>query len=180
MGRVIGDNIVLREFRSEDLSAMRAWVTDGEVTRYLSGTFIKPQPWEQTEEFLSNILRGDAGGVNLVISEKQTLKYLGQCNLLMIDNQARKAELAIVLQREHHGKGYGREAIRLLLDFGFNQLNLNRVFLRAFADNQHAIRAYEACGFVHEGRLRQEGFLDGKYRDMLVMSVLRDEFNASK
>lgn len=175
MGRMIGDKVVLREFRSEDLSAMRAWITDGEATKYLSSTFIKPQTWEQSESFLRGILQGDVGGVNLVIAEKTSLKYLGQCNLMMIDHGARKAEMAIVMSPEHHGKGCAREAIALLLSFAFDQLNLNRVFLKVDEENTRAIRLYEYCGFRHEGRLRQEVYRDGGYHDLLVMGVLRGE-----
>lgn len=178
MSRLIGKNIVLREFRAEDITGMRGWVTDPEVSRHLSGTYIRPQTWEQTESFLHNMLHGDAGGVNFVIAERESLRYMGQCNLMMIDNLNHKAELAIVIGREHHGKGYGREAIGLLLDFAFNQYNLNRVFLKVHDDNTRAIRLYERCGFRHEGRLRQERFADGRYKDILVMGILRDEFNS--
>lgn len=178
MGRCVGEKVVLREFRSEDLSGIREWVTDEQVTRFLSGTFLKPNTWEQTERFLRSILEGDTGGVNLVIAQKDSLKYMGHCNLMMIDNVARKAELAIVMPREHHSKGYGGEAIRLLLMFAFDQLNLNRVFLKVHQNNARAIALYERCGFVHEGRLRQEIYQDGRYGDVLVMGILRDEFAA--
>ncbi len=178
MGRIEGKLITLREFRAEDISPMRAWVTDSQVSRFLSGAFLQPHTWEQTESFLRGILNGDAGGVNLVIAERESLKYFGQCNLMLIDNTARKAELAIVIGREHHGRGYGYEAINLLLDFGFHQMNLNRVYLKVHEDNARAIRLYERVGFAHEGRLRQEMFRDGRYQDLLVMGILRDEFEA--
>lgn len=125
------------------------------------------------------MLNGDAGGANFVIAEKNSYNYLGQCNLMMIDNLARKAELAIVLPTENHAKGYGSEAIRLLLDFGFHQMNLNRVYLKVHQDNARAIALYERCGFVHEGRLRAEIFQDGRYLDTLVMGVLRDEYDTT-
>ena len=176
MSRLIGKNVVLREFRSEDISGMRAWATDPNVTRFLSSRFMKPQSWEQTESYLRSVLNGDAGGVNFVIAEKGSLKYMGQCNLIMIDHQSRRATLAIVLPAEHHGKGYGGEAIRLLLKYAFEQLNLNRVTLNVIEDNLRAIALYERCGFVIEGRLRQEQFQDGWYKDVLVMGVLREEY----
>lgn len=179
MSRIIGERIVLREFRPEDISGMRAWATDGTVTRFLSNRYIAPLTWEQTEDNLRAYLNGDAGGVNLVIAEKATLHYLGQCNLVMIDQQSRRADLAIVLPKENHGKGYGGEAIRLLLRFAFDQMNLNRVCLKVAADNPRAIGLYERCGFVHEGRLRQDYYQDGQYKDVLVMAVLRDEWRAA-
>jgi RimJ/RimL family protein N-acetyltransferase len=66
----------------------------------------------------------------------------------------------------------------LLLRHGFGTLNLNRVYLRVYADNQYAIRTYEKVGFVHEGRLRQAVYKYGKYSDVLMMSVLREEWDA--
>jgi RimJ/RimL family protein N-acetyltransferase len=74
-------------------------------------------------------------------------------------------------------QGYGTEAVRLLIKHGFNSLNLNRIFLRVFENNPRAIRAYEKAGFVHEGRERQAEFRDGRYIDVLLMSILKDEFS---
>lgn len=178
MGRLTGTRVLLREFRQEDISGLRSWVNDSETTRFLSGAFLKPQTWEQTETFLSGILRGDAGGVNFVIAEKDSLRYLGQCNLLMIDQTARHAELAIVIAPDSAGKGYGTEAIGLLLDFAFRQMNLNRVYLKVHADNARAVRCYEKCGFQLEGRLREMTYRDGRYGDVLEMGILRREFEA--
>ncbi len=180
MSRMIGERVVLREFRPEDISGMRAWATDGSVTRFLSNRYIAPHTWEQTETNLRAYLDGDAGGVNLVIAEKNSLGYLGQCNLMMIDQQARRAKLAIVLPRENQGKGYGFEAIKMLLAFAFDQMNLNRVMLEVAMDNRRAVALYERCGFVHEGRLRQEYYQDGQYKDILVMGVLRDEWRSTR
>ena len=176
MGRMIGNKVVLREFRQEDISGIRAWATDPEVTRYLSARFMTPQTWEQSENYLRSVLNGDAGGVNLVIAEKGSLKYLGQCNLILIDHQARKATLAIVMPKEHQSHGYGHEAIELLLGFAFDEMNLNKVELHVIEDNLRAIALYERCGFQPEGRLRQDVFQNGRYKDIICMSILRDEW----
>lgn len=174
MGRVIGQRVTLREFRWEDLSEIRKWVTDERTARGLSSVFMKPQTWEQTEQYLRNLLDGGAGA-NFVIAGKEDLKYLGQCNLMMVDHVARKAEMAIVVQEEHTGRGIGFEAGMLLLDFAFRQMNLNRVYLKVYADNLRAIRLYEKLGFRHEGRLREDAYRDGKYEDTLMMGILRSE-----
>jgi RimJ/RimL family protein N-acetyltransferase len=63
-----------------------------------------------------------------------------------------------------------------LLDFAFSQMNLHRVYLRVFEDNQRALHCYEKCGFKPEGRLREAHFANGKYKDELVMGILRHEF----
>jgi RimJ/RimL family protein N-acetyltransferase len=73
-------------------------------------------------------------------------------------------------------KGYGTEVMRLLLRHGFGTLNLNRIFLRVDEDNYGGIRAYEKAGFLLEGRERMGGYRNGKYHDILRMSVLRSEW----
>jgi RimJ/RimL family protein N-acetyltransferase len=78
--------------------------------------------------------------------------------------------------KRYWNKGYGTEVMRLLLRHGFSTLNLNRVFLRVFETNPRAIRSYEKAGFVFEGRMRQAEFIDGKYCDVILMSVLRSEW----
>lgn len=179
MARIQGERIVLREFRSEDLPALRSWVNDPEVTRYLSARYYgRPQTWEQTEDYLRGILNGNSGGVDFVIAEKEKLRYLGQVSLFMMDYTARMAEMAIVLSGENTGKGYGTEAVRLLLDYAFDQMNLNRVYLNVSAQNARAIRAYEKAGFVREGVARQARYADGQYGDVLLMGVLREEYRA--
>ncbi len=175
MGRIVGERVTLREFRSEDIDDIRSWVADREITRWLGGAFMKPNTWEQTEEYLQNLLQGGAGA-NFVIAHKGTLNYLGQCNLMMVDNVARKAELAFVLKKEHIGKGYGLEAGQMLISFAFDEMNLNRVCLKVHEGNARAIRLYEKLGLRHEGRLREEIYQGGKYEDMLVMGLLRREW----
>ncbi len=176
MGRIIGNNIILREYRSEDLSALRAWVNDKETTRYLAGAYRRPQTWEQTEEWLMRRLNGDAGGESFVIADRVTMKYLGQCDLMMIDPIARKAELAIVVLSENRNKGVGKEAIDLLLEYAFNDMNLNRVWLKCAKDNAPAIRLYEKAGFQMEGELRNDMFIDGKYVNACIMGILQSEY----
>ena len=178
MDKLTGRRIVLREFRQEDISGIRSWVNDADTTRFMGGTFMKPQTWEQTESYLSNILNGNAGGVNLVIADREKKRYLGQCALSLIDQTARHAELAIVLAPDSAGQGYGAAAIGLLLEFAFRQMNLNRVYLRVYAANERAVRCYEKCGFQVEGRLRDHVFRDGQYEDVLEMGVLRREYDA--
>ena len=173
MGRLIGENIILREYRAEDLSALRAWVNDNEITKYLAGTYRRPQTWEQTEQWLDRRLNGDAGGEGFVISDKETGKYLGQIDLMMIDLIARKAEMAIVLMKSAQKKGYALESIRLILDYAFGVRN--RVWRRCGEENGPAVRCYERAGFKIEGVLRNDLFIGGKYQNALIMGILKND-----
>jgi len=103
--------------------------------------------------------------------------HVGGAGFHSVDWPSRCAELGIVLgSRDSWGQGYGTDATRALVGWGFRELNLNRVWLRVFEDNARGIRCYEKVGFRLEGRLRQDRFREGRYLDTLVMGVLRDEF----
>jgi len=176
MGRITGERVTLREFRQEDISAIRSWLTDSATTSALGGVYMRPQTWEQSERYLSSLLEGDAGGINLVIADKSTLRYMGQCSLMMVDQTARHAELAVVMCPAYQKQGLGAEGIRLMLSFAFRQMNLHRVYLKVRADNAAAIRCYEKCGFTREGTLRAHAYADGQYKDVLMMGILAPEF----
>ena len=176
MPRMLGERIMLREFEQNDLGEMRTWITNPDSTRYLSDTVVVPQTWEQTAGFLDALLSGSKPGVHLVIADIMTGDYLGQCDLMNVTDYSRKAELAIVLGPEHQGKGYGGEAIELLLELAFCHLNLNRVHLRVSSQNARALACYERAGFAREGVLRQDSFSGGEYRDTVIMGILRDEW----
>lgn len=77
-------------------------------------------------------------------------------------------------------QGCGSEATHLMLQHGFENLNLHRIYLRVYQNNPRAIRAYEKVGYIHEGRMRQAIYKNGKFEDVLLMSVLRSEWDATK
>ena len=101
---------------------------------------------------------------------------IGSCQLRSINPIHRTAELQIRLGEIREGRqGYGTEAIRLLLDFAFKDLNLYRVSVHVFVTNEAALRLYEKVGFVREGVLRKAAYIDGQHVDMAVMGILREE-----
>lgn len=107
----------------------------------------------------------------------ETRSLLGAIRLDRVDLVDRRASLAIGLLRlEDQGRGYGTEAARRVLAYGFDELGLHRVSLRVLACNVRAIRCYEKCGFQVEGRERETVFLDGAWRDDLIMGLLSHEF----
>ena len=180
MPRMFGQSVMLREFMQSDLDGMIKWKSDPETTRYLSDVFTVPHTWEQSANFLDSLLNGKNPGVHLVIADIMTGDYLGQCDLTHITDYSRKAEMAIVLGPDHRGKGYAAEAIGLLLELAFDYMNLNRVHLRVYSDNDRAIRCYERCGFTREGVLRQDAYYAGEYKATVVMGILRDEWRRTR
>lgn len=173
MPRLIGNRVMLREFMRDDLDAMRACMDGPDMYGYMGGSYARPRTLEQAEEELSRILNGDSGGVNLVIADVDDGRYVGQCSLTRVDHLSRKAELSIAISETECDRGYGTEAVGLLLKLAFRGMNLNRVYLYVFDDNLRAIRCYEKCGFRVEGRLKQDMYREGEYRDRLAMAILR-------
>ena len=103
-------------------------------------------------------------------------EVIGDCGLFGINRFHGFAYLGIGLGREHWNKGYGQDAVRTLVGYGFRHLALRRISLEVLADDPRAVGAYRKVGFVEEGRLRQRDWVDGAYHDSLVMPILRDEW----
>ena len=105
--------------------------------------------------------------------------FIGQCGLFNRNLHDGTAELGIGIgARSHLGQGYGRDAIGLLLEYGFQVQNIRRIWLGVLADNERAVRCYRSVGFVEEGRLREHVWFDGRYVDELHMGLLRSEWRA--
>jgi RimJ/RimL family protein N-acetyltransferase len=103
--------------------------------------------------------------------------HIGNVGLHRIDWKNRTATLGIVIgEREYWGKGYGTEAVRTMLRYAFEELGLNRVELETYSFNPRAIRCYEKAGFKREGVRRQALYRNGKFHDVILMGILRDEF----
>lgn len=108
-------------------------------------------------------------------------KFIGRCGLHDFDATHHTCTLGITIgDREYQGRGYGREAIGLLLDYAFRLRNVQKVWLTTGGNNERAIRCYRACGFVEEGRLRRHEWSGGEYLDLVYMGILREEWAAGK
>lgn len=178
MPRIFGERIMLREYKKEDLEYMRRWVNDPEIGDNLSDIFLHAQSLQETEAFLTGVLEGkEQNQKNFVIADKETEEYIGQIDLIKIDWKNRLAEMGIVIGRkELLGKGFGTEAIRVMQNFVFQRLNLNRLQLILHDYNIRAHRCYLKCGFREEGRSRQSFFINGQYTDYVYMAILREEW----
>ncbi|MEZ0395364.1 MAG: GNAT family protein [Anaerolineales bacterium] len=177
---IYGERIRLRRNERADLPHFVEWLNDPEVRRYLSGGLPISQASE--ENWFENMLKRPPAEqpFTIEIRDGEGWRSVGNCSFFEIDWRARSSEVGLFIgDKSCWNKGYGTEVMRLLLKFGFETLNLNRIFLRVDADNLGGIRAYEKAGFVHEGRFRQATFRDGEYHDVLFMSVLRSEWQAS-
>ncbi|HET8695631.1 MAG TPA: spermidine N1-acetyltransferase [Aquabacterium sp.] len=105
---------------------------------------------------------------------------VGLVELVEINHIHRRAEFQIIIAPQHQGKGYATEATRLALDYAFTVLNLYKLFLIVDCDNERAVKVYRKLGFVEEGRLRHEFFVDGEYRDVLRMALFQPDYLAQR
>ncbi len=178
MPRLIGEKIILREFRKDDLPFINSFTTDYEICRNLSDTFLRNHPLESTEKYLNSILENSSNdNLNYVIAEKDTLNYIGSIDIMNINWVARIGTLGIVIpQKSSHNKGIGTEAINLLLKYSFERANLNKIELDVNEFNLGGIKCYEKCGFIREGVIRESQYREGKYYSTIKMGILKREF----
>ena len=147
--KLIGKNIYLAPKTIEDAEKYAEWLNDFRTTDYLGNNII-------------------------TLSED---KLIGTVGIENIDHLNKRGTLGIFIgDVEEREKGYGTEAINLILDYGFNYLNLNNIKLDVVEFNERAIACYKKCGFKECGRRRKSEFVDGKYYDRLSMDILKEEF----
>lgn len=166
-----GGRIALSPLRDEDSRTLFDWINERDDV-LLSAPYKPVHGADHADWFDAIRRRSDVVifGIRLLDDDR----LIGSCQLHEIDSRSRSAELQIRIGDDRdRGRGYGAEALELLLKHGFDDLNLRRVSLRVFATNERAIRAYEAAGFVEEGRLREAAYLDGAFVDVVVMARLR-------
>lgn len=171
-----GPRVTLRAIEREDLPRFHAFNNDLAVELAGGGDPPWPQPMARlAADFERNASQGGRDGMNFAIEADGLL--IGGCGLHGLGPTEQTCELGIAIgDKAYWGRGYGREAVALLLDYAFRLVNARRVYLRVHGSNERAIRAYRACGFVEEGRLRQHVWSNGAYDDLLYMGVLKEEW----
>jgi len=173
-----GKSVLLRPVRRSDISYFLKWFNDPEVVQYLD--MYLPMTEMAEEKFIEELGTTRARtDVILVIEviEGGSTRPIGDCGLHQINAKDRNALFGIVIgEKDYWGKGYGLEAARLLIDYGFQQLNLDRISSAALAFNERSVRLHKKLGFREEGRLRQAMFKNGQYYDRLEFGILREEW----
>ncbi len=169
-------SVVLRKPEPEDVPQLYAFRNDPEVTRWLGGF----SSGYSQKELLQWIDRHNARDdeVIYVIADRQSNRCLGHVGLYNIEARARSAEFAILIgDKDSWGQGLGKSVSWAMVEYGFSELNLHRIYLEVLATNQRAVKLYQRLGFQQEGVLRDVQFRQGRYLDMIVMGMLEDEFD---
>ena len=171
--KLVGDRIYLSPRCTEDYEIFTEWLNDFQVADYVhrSGMITSK---EAEKEFLENNNNPEA---TFSIIDLETDKLVGSVSIERIDHLNRVGTLGIFIgDKDYRDKGYGTEAIKLILEYGFKYLNLKNIKLDVMEFNQRAIRCYEKCGFKMAGRRRKCTFINGNYYDVLSMDILDEEF----
>lgn len=167
--------IKLRKLSSSDYITYHDWRNDMEVMETTSPQ-LDIYTLEETEQYISAIV-SQTTAKGYLIEYKETEQTVGIVSLINIDYKNRSAECIIDIGvKDMWGKGIGSAAISLILEFAFNELNLHRIYLQVFSFNERAIKLYEKMGFIHEGKFRQALYRMGKWHDIAIMSILKDEY----
>ena len=170
--RLEGKLATIRPMELSDVKKFVYYLNDEKIKDYLSLVFpinqFLEEEWIRKNSISHNSLHFavDVEGV-----------LIGSVGLISIDWIARSAEFGIAIYDPNYwNRGIGTEVTQLMLKYAFEYLNLNRVWLQVFENNQRAIRVYEKCGFIQEGRMRQARYLKGQYLDVIIMGILADEY----
>jgi RimJ/RimL family protein N-acetyltransferase len=173
-----GERIYFRPIEPEDEPRLREWINDPRNWRFLHHR--PPTNGPRELEWVQSLAKGQPQYVfGIVVKDGDRL--IGVTGLHNPSAVDRKATVGIAIgDPASQNKGYGTEAVRLLLRYGFEELNLNRIGLTVFANNPRAIRCYQKAGFVQEGYLRQAAYRNGQFHDEYLFAVLREEWEANR
>lgn len=168
-----GEKIYLGPLEEEDIGRCRIWANNKSlwpmVLRYLPVSSKDQKNWYEA------LISDPAKAVFAIRTIKED-QYIGNTGFYDIDSVHRRAYLWILIgEKENWGKGYGSEAIRQMVAYGFENLNLNRIYLDVAEGNRSAITSYKKNGFSEEGLFREHCFIEGKYRNIVRMARLRKD-----
>ena len=178
---IAGKKVILREIEPEDIEWLREQRNDPSMRRYFREwkdiTKAKQEAWYESRGNNSDpnhvyfkILMKREGNHGEVFT-----RLVGCCGLHYVDWRLRSAEFGVFLSKEARGKGIAKEALQIMFDFGFKEMNLHKIWCEVY-DNNTSVEFYRKLGFVDEGVLRDNYFCEGKYGNSIVMSILEHEW----
>ena len=176
---ISGEKLYLSPISTEDIETYTQWMSNPRISVHTRAFGVL-----YTTEFEKNYLQNVASNNNpnacmTAIVRAQDNLMIGSGGFFDIDYRNRNAEMGIVIGDERlHGKGYGTEATKLLLEYAFTMLNLNMVYLKYYAYNEKAGKTYEKCGFKYAGKMREAKIIGERKFDVIVMDLLASEYKS--
>lgn len=170
---IIGQQVYLRIIEESDIERTHKWINDPEINEIMG---YLPMTLKQQEQWFKTTV-GNSAKYVFAICLKETDEHIGNVGLGNIDYINRNAMFSIfIADNKFRGRGIGREATTLVLDFAFRRLNLHKVFLKTSDYLSDAVQLYKKIGFVEEGRFREHEFKSGRYVDKIIFAMLVSEY----
>ena len=171
--KLTGKRVYLSPINPDDYEYYTKWLNDPEVTSTL-GAHKRTTSLIAERAYLEQAAKQ---GYNFAIVRLEDNALLGGIGFHEINHESRKTTLGIFIgEAENRSRGYGAEAIKLMLEFGFNTLNLHNIGLTMHADNEQGLACYKKVGFTEYGRRHEATFKHGRYYDVICMEILEDDF----
>ena len=173
---IVGKKCYLTSVQPESIEQLRNWRNNPDLRKYFREYREISKPMQ--ENWYENRVLNNDKQVDFEIHESKTKKLIGHCGLYYINWVNRSAEFTVYLgDFDYRGQGIGKDALITLFNYGFNELNLNRIWCEVYSNNK-ALSVYESIGFVKEGVMRETYYNDGKYWDSTVLSILSTEWRS--
>ncbi|MHA1521441.1 MAG: GNAT family N-acetyltransferase [Promethearchaeota archaeon] len=172
-----GTRIRLVAPRKEFIPTFTKWMNDREILQYL--LMYKPMTLEAEEKWFAQVNTRDDSLLFSILTisseEKETL--IGNVGIEFIDHRNGVGGLGIVIgKKAFWGQGYGTEALKLIIAYAFDTLNLQKMEIEVFSSNPRALACYKKVGFIQEGRKRRRFYIRGQYVDAIQLGMLKEEF----
>jgi RimJ/RimL family protein N-acetyltransferase len=174
--KLTGERIYLSPMNKDDAEIYTKWLNDAAVSGYL-GNFSSMVSLDSEQRALE---RMTSEGCNFAIVRLSDDTLIGNISLNAIHQIDRNATVGVFIgEAVNRGKGFGTEALRLILNYGFKTLNLHNIALTVHADNECGLACYKKVGFREYGRRHESKFKDGRYVDLVYMELLDSEFSSA-
>ena len=173
--RIETERLLLREFKPTDLDSVHEYASDPEVVKYMP---FGPNTPEQSQSFLDRAIRRQEEGPRTdyelaVVLQKDNV-LIGGCRLNKVSDH--EAHLGYIYNRSYWGNGYATETARALIDYGFKELEVHRIYATCDPENIASRRVLEKAGLILEGKLRENMICHCEYRDSLILGMLKHEW----
>jgi len=171
---IAGERLSLSTMIPDDLDPLQRWFIESVPERQTCRPVVPKTHEERLANFVAT--RNDDNRQSLAVIRNSDGKLVGRVSYFDLNPRNRAVEIGYTIGTEFRGKGYGREAVGLLLAYLFDTLKVNKVMAQTADFNQPSVALLSALGFHLDGRLRQHHELDGELHDDLHYSLLKDEF----
>ena len=170
---IAGEHVILRAFERDDAERCYRWMNDPNIVRTLKSRY--PIAFQNELEWLEGAMRADATERHFAIERKEDRAHIGNASIDDIDWVSRTASFGLFIgEPSAWNKGFGSDAIRTLVRFAFDEMNLQKLRIAIFDYNDRAKHVLGTHGFVEEGRLRREFYRDGAYHDIVILATFRE------